>query len=305
VLTEWRRRVAAREPMDIIHRLRRFDGVYRWIHARVEPSFNDVGEVTRWHGLLVDVDDNRKMEAAFRSTRTRLARASQLAALAELSASIAHEIRQPLTAVVANGHACRSWLSAEPPNFERAQLSAERVIRDANSAAAVVSRMRALFKRTQLTGALLDVNDVIVEACQLINDDAAGKNVGIELDLEADLPPAWVDRVQVQQVLVNLARNAVEAMDATVDGTKLLTIRSLLNGPGAVMVEIRDNGGGIEDPEKVFEPFFTTKDEGMGMGLAICRSIIEAHAGQLWATRHEGPGTTFSFTLPVRAAEPG
>ncbi|HEV7715740.1 MAG TPA: PAS domain-containing protein [Steroidobacteraceae bacterium] len=305
VLTEWRRCVAAREPMDNIHRLRRFDGVYRWIHARVEPSFNDVGEVTRWHGLLVDVDDNRKMEVALRSTRTRLARASQLAALAELSASIAHEIRQPLTAVVANGHACRSWLSAEPPNLERAQLSAERVIRDANSAAAVVSRMRALFKRTQLTGALLDVNDVIVEACQLINDDAAGKNVGIELDLEADLPPAWVDRVQVQQVLVNLARNAVEAMDATVDGTKLLTIRSLLNGPGAVMVEIRDNGGGIEDPEKVFEPFFTTKDEGMGMGLAICRSIIEAHAGQLWATRHEGPGTTFSFTLPVRAAEPG
>jgi C4-dicarboxylate-specific signal transduction histidine kinase len=246
--------------------------------------------------------DSLVREEALRTMRARLEYATQLATLAELSAAIAHEVNQPLAAVAANAAACLRWLSDTPPNLERARLTAERIVRDANSASDVVNRVRALFKHSTVATVPLNVNEVIEEVRQLMLDEASGGNVRIETDLEPDLPRTLADRVQMQQVIVNLVRNGIEAMDSTRDLLKLLSIRSRRDGSN-VRVDVCDRGSGLRDPENVFKPFFTTKKTGMGMGLAICRSIIEAHRGRLWATQNEGWGTTFCFTLPILSNE--
>jgi signal transduction histidine kinase len=218
-----------------------------------------------------------------------------------MSASIAHEVNQPLAAIVANSHACQQWLSAEPPNLQRAQVTIARVIRDAKSAGDTVGGMRALFKRGALIKIPLNLNEVISEVRQLMHDEANARAISLQADLEINLPAISADRLQMQQVLVNLIRNGIDATETTNETRKLISIRSQLDGLRMVLVEIQDQGGGIEDPERIFEPFFTTKKTGMGMGLAICRSIVEAHAGRLWATRNDHGGTTFSFTLPTQA----
>jgi len=259
--------------------------------------------VVQWYGVNVDIDERLRAEQALSSSRTRFQRAAQLAGLAELSASIAHEVNQPLAAVVTNSHACQRWLAAEPPNLQRARLTTERIIRDANAAAEVVSRIRALFKQTGTTRAPVDLNEVIAEVCQLMIDDVTTRNIEIRTVLDHDLPAALADRVQMQQVLVNLMRNGIDAMDGVADGPKSLTIRSRREGTDRVLVEIRDHGGGVEDAEKIFEPFFTTKADGMGMGLAICRSIVEAHEGRLWATKGDPAGTAFLFSIPVQPGD--
>ena len=233
----------------------------------------------------------------------QLAQAAQAASLAELSASIAHEVNQPLAAIVANSHACYRWLSAEPPNVERAKIIAERITRDANSAADVVSRIRALFRRTPQAKLSENVNRVITEVCRLMAEEIAAKDIRIETDLEQDLPSVALDRVQVQQVFVNLIRNGIEAMDALADDARTLRIRSCRDGVDAIRVEVRDAGTGFKHAERVFEPFFTTKANGMGMGLAICRTIIELHGGQLWTANNETRGATVAFTLPLAASE--
>jgi C4-dicarboxylate-specific signal transduction histidine kinase len=246
--------------------------------------------------------DSLVREEALRTMRARLEHATQLATVAELSAAIAHEVNQPLAAVVANAAACLRWLSDVGPNLERARLTAERIVRDANSASEVVNRVRALFRHSTLATMPLNLNEVIEEVHQFMLDEVSGNNVTIETDLERDLPRALADRVQMQQVIVNLVRNGIEAMEATVDVPKLLSIRSRREGT-YVRVEVCDRGRGLQDPESALKPFFTTKKNGMGMGLAICRSIIEAHGGRLWATQNEGWGTTFCFALPSLSSE--
>jgi PAS domain S-box-containing protein len=300
---EWAASLETELPLAGQYRFRSADGAYRWFQFHAEPLRNTDGRIVHWYGVQVDIDDSKRMEDALRSTQAKLSRASQLATVAELAASIAHEISQPLAALVANAHACQRWLSAEPPNLERAQLTAARIIRDGNAAAEVVSRIRALFQRTESTRALLDLNEVIGEVSRLMTDELAGRSVCIEADLEADLPPTWADRVQLQQVLVNLARNGVDAMEAEANHPKVLSIRSRRDGTNSVLIEISDLGRGLEDVERVFEPFFTTKEKGMGMGLAISRSIVEAHEGRLWATRNSPRGATFSFTLPIGSSD--
>jgi signal transduction histidine kinase len=169
----------------------------------------------------------------------------------------------------------------------------------------VVSRIRALFQRTALSRIRLDINEVIAEVSRLMADEASGSNVSIETRLEDGLPQTWADRVQMQQVIVNLARNGVDAMDSKGNHPRVLSIHSRRAGTNNVLVEVRDQGDGLEDVERVFEPFFTTKEKGTGMGLAICRSIVEAHEGRLWAARNEPRGATFSFTLPIHSVEAG
>ncbi|PDT13148.1 ATPase [Rhizobium sp. J15] len=289
--------LATGEPYARKHRLRRFDGEYRWVETRAAPMRNAEGAIVQWNVICLDIDGEVQAQEELRLTQEGLARASQAASLAELSASIAHEVNQPLAAVVANSHACQRWLMAEPPNMERAQRTVERIIRDANSAAEVVSRIRALFKQSADTRTQTTLSGIIDEVRSLMADEAWRRRVRIEADVDANLPLVAIDRVQIQQVLINLIRNGIEALDvATSD--RVVEIRSRHIG-NAVQTEVSDLGRGIESPEKMFEPFFTTKQNGMGMGLAICRSIVELHGGRLWAEKNEPRGATLIFTLPV------
>jgi PAS domain S-box-containing protein len=296
----WEECLASGDSFRMVYRLRRADGAYRWHEGRAEPWRDETGAIAQWYGVNVDIDDRLRAEQALRAVQARFQRAAQFAGLAELSASIAHEVNQPLAAVVTNSHACRRWLSAEPPNLQRAQAAAERTIRDANAAAAVVSRVRALFKQTQQAKAPVDLNEVITEVCDLLADDISGREIRIDTSLEEGLPRVLADRVQLQQVLVNLIRNGMEAMDG-IEAPKVLAIRSQRDEDGMVAVEIRDHGHGIADPESVFEPFVTTKPDGMGMGLAICRSIVEAHDGRIRVTASQPAGTVFQVVLPAHA----
>lgn len=287
------------EPYARKHRLRRSDGEYRWVETRAAPMRNAEGVIVQWNVICLDIDGEVRAQDELRLARESLARASQAASLAELSASIAHEVNQPLAAVVANSHACQRWLKAEPPNLERAQKTVERIIRDANAAADVVSRIRALFKPSTETRSPTALNGVIAEVLDLMAEEAARRHVRMDTDIERDLPLVALDRIQIQQVLINLMRNGIEAMDSSGDARVIgLRVRRLAD---AIQTEISDCGWGVEFPDKIFEPFFTTKDHGMGMGLAICRSIVESHGGRLWAERNEPHGARFIFTLPIEA----
>ena len=299
-LRAWSHAVATGQPHEIQYRLRRSDGAYRWFHVLGQLVRDSEGHTTRWYGLLIDIDDRKNTEEALRSTQTRLSRATQTATVGEFAASIAHEINQPLAAVVANGHACLRWLSAQPPSLSKAHEAAERIVRDGKEAGEVVRRIRALFKRAALEEVALDLNEIIGEVLHLLDGETRKRHVAVETDLDEGLARVAGDRVQLQQVVFNLLLNGLEAMDPVIDRPKRLFIRSKGQSQETILVEIRDYGIGLQDPERVFEAFFTTKEKGMGMGLAICRSIIEAHRGRLWATCGEDAGARFCFTLPAQ-----
>lgn len=281
-------------------RWREKDGSYRWAECRVEPRREQDGSIAQWYGVSLDIDDEVRAQEALRRAFEKLAQATQAASLAELSASIAHEVNQPLAAVVANAHACHRWLSDTPPNVKRAKITAERIIENANSAADVISRIRALFRQSMEPGKGTTLYSVVTEVRNLIGDEAARRRVLIDADLESDLPLIAFDRVQIQQVLVNLMHNGMDAMDAmdATAGDRVLRIRVHRMG-NVVQTEVSDQGPGVEFPDKAFEPFFTTKKDGMGMGLTICRTIVESHGGRLWAEKNEPHGATFIFTLPI------
>ncbi|KLK89652.1 ATPase [Microvirga vignae] len=289
--------LATGESFALTYRLRRADGIYRWMSGRAEPLRDESGRIVQWFGLSHDIDGEVRAEEELRQARESLARASQAASLAELSASIAHEVNQPLAAIVTNSNACQRWLTATPPNLERAQKTVERIIHNANAAADVVSHIRALFKHSVESRTSTALGSVIAEAHNLMAEEAVRRRIRMNVEVESDLPPVVLDRVQVQQVLVNLIRNGMEAMDS-VAGDRVLGIRVHRSGD-VVQIDISDRGPGVEFPERMFEPFFTTKEHGMGMGLAISRSIVESHGGRLWAENNESQGATFTFTLPV------
>jgi PAS domain S-box-containing protein len=246
--------------------------------------------------------ERTRAEDALRHAREKLVQASHMATVAELSASIAHEINQPLQAVVANGQACQRWLAATPPDIDRARLSAEAIVYDGKATADVISRIRALFKRTAPAKVELDINKLMLQVCTLMADDIHGNGISLKTQLAQDVPMIRGDAVQIQQVIVNLVRNAIEALSATTERPKLLEIRSWRDGDNLV-VNVQDEGMGIANLETIFEPFTTTKETGMGMGLAICRSIVEAHGGRIWVVRNEIRGVTFSFSFPTEPSD--
>lgn len=291
--------LATGAPYARRHRLRRFDGEYRWVETRAAPMRDAEGAIVQWNVICLDIDGEVRAQEALRLAHDNLARAAQAASLAELSASIAHEVNQPLAAIVANSNACHRWLSAEPPNIERAKITAERIVRDANSAADVVSRIRALFRQVPEARGPAALDAVIREARELTAEAAARARVRVEVEADGPLPPIPLDRVQIQQVLVNLIRNGLEAMEAAT-GDRVLRIRAR-RIDDAFRTEVSDTGPGLAFPDRVFQPFFSTKAQGMGMGLAICRSIVEAHGGRLWAEANAPHGATFIFTLPIEA----
>jgi len=294
----WVASINSGAPHHVKLRLRGADGIYRWFQVSAAPLRDESGKIVHWFGLDIDIDDNVRITDELRQTQARLSRATQIAAIAELSASIAHEINQPLAAAVANGHACQTWLLAEPPNIERARLTAGRMIRDANTVAEVVRKIRSLYKQTAPNLAPVDINDLILAVLKLTTEELRELGIGVETDLASGLPTVEADRVQIQQALLNLLHNAIEAMEGIVERPRVLAVISQLES-GDLLVRIRDTGCGITQPTLIFDPFFTTKESGMGMGLSICRSIVESHGGRLWATPNDGAGTTFSFTLPV------
>ena len=294
----WMRSAKTETPYETQYRKRRADGSFRWVQSIGRLGRDEHGRAARWYGLFIDIDERVKAEEALRETRSKLARATQVATVGELSAAVAHEINQPLAAVIANAHACHSWLTATPPNMPRALVTLERIIRDGKSAADVIQRIRALYRHAPPGQDLVSINEVIGEICRLIEPEMRRRSIVLSTQLEPDLPPVLADRVQIQQVLSNLTRNAMEAMEPVMDRPRELSITSRREND-SVVIRIQDTGIGMHDFKSAFEPFFTTKPSGMGMGLAICRTIVDAHGGRLWASRPTPHGSLFSFSLPI------
>jgi PAS domain S-box-containing protein len=289
--------VAQGGEFDCEYRLVRPDGSVRYLHSRGHP-LEDGGEILV--GSVVDETERKRAEAALARAREELVHVARVTTMGELTASIAHEVNQPLAAVVTNANACLHWLAAQPANMEEAHSAAQRIIRDANRASEVITRIRTFLTRGKPMHTALHIDEVIREVIGMVQGEARAKGVSLVVVPGPRLPRVLGDRVQLEQVVLNLAMNAIEAMSTVKGGPRLLEISALREG-GEVRVTVRDTGPGLDaaQREKVFDAFYTTKPHGMGMGLAISRSIVESHGGRLWATRNCGDGETFQFTLPV------
>jgi C4-dicarboxylate-specific signal transduction histidine kinase len=263
--------------------------------------------------FVLDLTERRRVEAEARTSERRyreaqleLAHANRVATTGQLTASITHEVNQPLTAAVTYALAARRWLSAEPPNFREVDDALSLVVREGKRAGEVVGRIRALIKKAPTRKDAVAINDAILEVIALTRTEAANNSVSVRTQLAEGLPPVQGDRVQLQQVLLNLILNAIEAMRDVGEAERELLISSR-NEPDGVSVEVRDSGPGFApaDLERVFEAFFTTKPGGLGLGLSICRSIIEAHDGRLWASPNLPRGAIFGFIAPARPGDAG
>ena len=250
--------------------------------------------------LRGEMGERQRAQEALQKAQAELAHVSRLMTLGELTASIAHEVNQPLAAVVTNAQACLRWLALETPRPDEARAAVERIVRDSNRASDVIQRIRALAKKTEPEMVALDINDVIRDAISLEQREMLSQRVSLRTELASALPPVLGDRVQLQQVVINLVMNAVEAMAPVTDRPRDMLIRSQQDDAKEVLVAVRDSGMGIDSAtaERLFNAFFTTKPSGMGMGLSISRSIIAAHGGKLWASPNADHGATFQFTLP-------
>lgn len=283
------------------YRLLMPDGAIKYVHARAHAVTNPSGD-TEFIGAVTDVTARKRAEAELHEAQTNLAHVTRVTALGELAASIAHEVNQPLAAVVANAAACLRWLNRAAPDLNEARGAVRSIISDGNRAGEVIQRVRALVNKTTGQMAPLDINQAVNEVIDLVQHELQSQLVSLQLDLAAALPPVVADRVQLQQVILNLVVNGIEAMQPVTDKPRELVIRTRQDDAGQILVTVTDCGVGVatEDAERLFDAFYTTKASGMGMGLSICRSIVEAHRGRLSMSRNVGPGTTFQFTLPLR-----
>jgi PAS domain S-box-containing protein len=248
-----------------------------------------------------DITERKRAEQALQKAQTELAHVTRVTTLGELTASIAHEVNQPLAAIVTNGNACLRWLAGQRPNMIEAEQAVGRIIKDGHRASEVIGRIRALVKKTPPPKEWVNVNEVILEVIALAQSEVHNNNVSLNRELSADLPVVLADRIQLQQVILNLIINGVEAIGRVREGPRELLVSSGVYESDAIFVAVRDTGVGLDsaDLNQVFDAFFTTKPDGMGMGLAISRSIIEAHGGRLWATANSPRGAIFQFTLPA------
>jgi PAS domain S-box-containing protein len=278
-------------------RVRGANGGYRLFLVRGIPQRDSEGAIARWYGVHIDIEDQERAQQRLSLAQEGLSRSSRSITLAEMAASIAHELNQPLAALSTHASACQQWLQAQPANLDRAYAAAERIVRDSARASAVVSRVRSLFSRTDYIRESIDLNRLIVELVWLLKDDARRRAVSIDLKLDERLPKIKMDSIQIQQVLHNLAINGMDAMQNSTR-PRSLQIATALREEDRVAVTVRDSGNGFSEQvaERIFEPFFTTKADGTGMGLAICRSIIEAHDGHITASSSES-GAVFEFVL--------
>jgi PAS domain S-box-containing protein len=292
------RAISSGESYSVIHRVRRADGEYRWHHSMGAPLHDPQGEIIQWYGLAIDIDERKRAEDRLRDTSMKLSRASRIATVAELSASIAHELNQPFMALRGNAQAAKRWLAANPPNLTETNTSIERVLRAIRSADETMQRIRALFKQESFEKKEANVPDMIREAVRFVHEDPQKRAVLIDCDFDGHLPTVSVDQIQIQQVLCNLILNAIEAMEGS-RIPPLLKVRAAVTDQNAMLIQVIDNGPGVDNTETIFDAFVTTKEKGMGIGLAVSRSIVEAHNGRLWAENNPGGGVTFNMALPL------
>jgi len=293
----WEIARASGGKFEVEARVRGADGGYRWFLIRGNPQRSGDGEIVCWYGVHIDIEERQQAQQALLISQENLSRLSRTMSLAEMAASIAHELNQPLTALVVDSHACRRWLNSHPVNVERAVATTERIVRECTRASAVVSRVRSLFTRSEYVREATDINSLVRDLARVMREDAIRRNVSIKLRLAEGMPRLELDPVQIQQVLLNLSMNGMDAMAESKDAREL-EISSGMSASGEVMITVRDSGSGLDEQTRarIFEPFFTTKPSGTGMGLSICRSIIEAHAGRIWAEPLPR-GAAFHFTL--------
>jgi signal transduction histidine kinase len=289
------------------------DGSLRYQYATGHPVLNDAGDLVEFIGASMDMTEHwqatnelQRASDALRELQMTMSRAAQVATVGELAASIAHEVNQPLSGILTNANTCLRMLTADPPNLDGARETVRRTIRDGNRASEVITRLRALFNRKEFTLESLDLNEATREILALSSSDLQRHRVRVHAELAEDLPRVIGDRIQLQQVILNLLRNASEAMTEVHDRRRLMLLRTEREGDHHVRVTVRDAGVGIapDSNEKLFAPFYTTKSRGMGIGLSISRTIIERHNGRIWAAPNEGPGATFAFSIPCQPTQP-
>jgi len=293
-----------RKPFRMEYRLRRNDGEYRWVIESGIPRYTESGEFAGYIGSNIDITDLKRAgeeRERLLQLEAELAHINRVSMMGELAASLSHEIKQPIAASVTNANTCVRWLRRDVPDITRACEAASRMVSDAIRAGEIVERVRSLYRRNTLEWELVDVNEIIKEMIALLHDKADRNSVSIRTELDARLAIVRGDRVQLQQVLMNLMLNGIEAMKET---SGELTVTSKNTAHEELLVSVSDSGIGIvaDQADRIFEAFFTTKSEGTGMGLSISRKIIESHGGRLWASANSGRGATFHFTVPREAA---
>jgi PAS domain S-box-containing protein len=293
-------RASSEKDLDYEYRLLMPDASVKHVHV-VAHAVRDHGDQLEFIGALMDVTAAKQAEEELHKTQTELAHVTRVTALGELTASIAHEVNQPLAALVTNAEACLRWLDRGTPDLGEARGAVESIIKDGNRAAEVIRHVRALTNKTDTQKTPLDINDVVNEVIVLVQRELFSHRVSLRTEFAPALPVVLADRVQLQQVTINLIMNGIEAMQPITDRPRELVIRSHQDEARQVLVTVEDCGVGIsaENADRLFNAFFTTKSSGMGMGLSICRSIIAAHGGRMSAANNAGPGATFQFTLPL------
>jgi PAS domain S-box-containing protein len=299
ITERWRASETTGQPLDYEARLRRgSDGVYRWFLIRAVPVRDKRGKIVKWCGAATDIEDRKRAE----QLQAELTHASRVSTMGELVASISHELAQPLTVTTAHAKASLRWLQRNPPDLAEVRKGTERIMEAGTLASEIINRLRSLYKKSPPKRELVAINEVVGEMVMLVRGEANEHGVSIRTDLAADLPKITADRVQLQQVLMNLMLNGIEAMKE-IGG--VLMVKTTLGDGGQMLITVRDTGVGLpsEGSDEIFNAFFTTKSYGSGMGLAISRSIVESHGGRLWATSNDGRGATFHFALPVTPGE--
>jgi PAS domain S-box-containing protein len=283
-----------------VFRLRRADGEYRWYHARGEPLRDRDGRIVQWYGLSVDIDESKKADERLRQLETDLAHMNRVSMMGELTAELSHELTQPISSARNNARAAQNFLDMQPPDLGDVREALSCVVGDTDRAGDMIERIRDHMKKAPPRKAQFDLNEAINEVIVLGRSAVIKNGVSVQTRLSEGLFPIHGDRVQLQQVVMNLLLNAVEAMGSSETGARELLISTEQDRTG-VVVAVHDSGPGIhpEHLERVFNAFYTTKSSGMGMGLSICRSIIEAHGGRLWASPGHSRGAVFRFTLPT------
>ena len=293
--------LASESVGEVEARIRRFDGEFRWFLCRAVALRDFSGKVVKWFGINFDIEDRKRAEEELRDTQSKLAQMTRLMTIGQLTASIAHEVNQPLAGIITNANTCLRMLAAQPPNIEGAKETARRTIRDGNRASEVIKRLRALFSKKDPALEPVDLNEATREVIALSLSKLQGNRVILRTELADGLPHVSGDRVQLQQVILNLIQNGSDAMSSIDDRPRDMLVKTERDGHDALCLTVRDVGVGFseEDGGRLFDAFYTTKGDGMGVGLSVSRSIIERHGGRMWTAGNEGPGVSFSFSVPL------